>query len=537
MHSWQSPWTRLRSDQITCEEALSLLVDPQGNLSLEQLDDEVSYRFFREFEDRKSLPSVIPLLLWHGVFYLASPQEISAEEICRLSARTLTGIEIIPITSRSYLNWLFHQNASNSDQVTLEPFVNPLTGEEEQSHLEEITDKYLAQAFDQSHRIQALISIALQHRASDIHLEPTLEGLRVRYRIDGMMRTIKILPGDVGRKIVVALKVMSNMNIAESRKPQDGRIGQHYVTSERIHFNLDMRTSTYPSAEGEKMVIRLLPHNRVLNNNLELLGFTPRALATYHKWLQQPQGLILVTGPTGSGKTTTLYTTLNVLATDKVNVVTLEDPIECKFSHITQGQINETGGMSFASGLRAILRQDPDIIMVGEIRDAETAETAIQAALTGHFVLSTIHTNSAVGAIPRLRDLGVNPSAMGEALLGVLAQRLVRKVCKFCAQSYTPEPEELATIGLTPETCTHYQWQRGQGCDQCFFSGYLGRDALIELVAIDDQVRALMLRGEYTTLINHFKQADYDSFYRAGLEKIAAGATTIEEVLRVLGYG
>jgi general secretion pathway protein E len=413
-----SVWKRLCKQEISCEEALQLLIDKRGGLRIDLLDEDINYRFFHYFEDRKSLPPIIPLLLWHGYFYLGSPRPLSSEEMKLISNRTLTGIKNITVSSESYLLWFLRQNLPEPNSIA-SPIVNPLTGSNEEAHLDEISEIYLSQALDQTHRINALISVALQHRASDIHLEPTELGLRVRYRIDGILRTTRILPPEVSRKTIVALKVMSNMNIGESRRPQDGRISQHYVTADHLDLDLDMRVSTFPCVGGEKAVIRLLPRNKMMMTRLEDIGFNERSLNIYRNWLSQPQGLIIVTGPTGSGKTSTLYATLQLLATDQVNIITMEDPIEYNLSNITQGQVQEVGGLTFASGLKSILRQDPDIIMVGEIRDLETAEITVRAALTGHLVLSTMHTNDAISTISRLKDLGMNTNLIIESLLGI----------------------------------------------------------------------------------------------------------------------
>ncbi|PZU98930.1 MAG: type II/IV secretion system protein [Pseudanabaena sp.] len=528
-----SVWKRLRNQEITCEEALQLLVDKRGGLRIDLLDEDVNYRFFHHFDDRKSLPPIIPLLLWHGYFYLGSPHPLTTEEIKRLSNLTLTGIRNIPISSESYLLWFLRQNLPEPSNIA-SPIVNPLTGANEESHLDEISEIYLSQALDQTHRINALISVALQHRASDIHLEPTELGLRVRYRIDGILRTTRILPPEVSRKTIVALKVMSNMNIVESRRPQDGRVTQHYVTADNLDLDLDMRVSTFPCVGGEKAVIRLLPRHKMLTTTLEDIGFTEQSLDIYRSWISQPQGLIIVTGPTGSGKTSTLYATLQVLATDRVNIVTMEDPVEYNLSNITQGQVQEVGGLTFASGLRSILRQDPDIIMVGEIRDFETAEITIRAAMTGHLVLSTMHTNDAVGTVARLRDLGLHPSLIAESLLGVVAQRLIRKICSFCSEPYVPTKAELKFLNIPVQDIKYQDWRIGKGCEHCFGSGYLGREAIFELLNMTPEVRKIITEGSQSLLVEYLTEHDYETFYHSVSRKISAGITTLEEALRVL---
>lgn len=528
-----SAWKRLRNQEISCEEALQLLVDKRGGLRIDLLDEDVNYRFFHHFEDRKSLPPIIPLLLWHGYFYLGSPHPLTSDEIKKISNVTLTGIKNISISSESYLLWFLRQNLPEPSNIA-SPIVNPLTGVNEEAHLDEISEIYLSQALDQTHRINALISVALQHRASDIHLEPTEAGLRVRYRIDGILRTTRILPPEVSRKTIVALKVMSNMNIGESRRPQDGRVSQHYVTADNLDLDLDMRVSTFPCVGGEKAVIRLLPRHTMLTTTLEDVGFTAQALAIYRSWISQPQGLIIVTGPTGSGKTSTLYATLQLLATDKVNIVTMEDPVEYNLANITQGQVQEVGGLTFASGLKSILRQDPDIIMVGEIRDLETAEITIRAAMTGHLVLSTMHTNDAVSTVARLKDLGLHPSLIAESLLGVVAQRLIRKICSFCSEPYVPTTAELKFLDVTVQDVKYQDWRIGKGCEHCFGSGYLGREAIFELLNVTTEVRKIMAEGTQSQLVEYLAEHSYEPFYHSVRRKISTGVTTLEEALRVL---
>jgi type II secretory ATPase GspE/PulE/Tfp pilus assembly ATPase PilB-like protein len=492
----ESVWKRLQKKDITSrEEALQFLVDVKGNVHLEQLDSDLSDRFFSKFRDRSTIPHVIPLLLWKGELDIGSPITLSNKQkeviLHNVGAKT---VNIIPITEDSYIRWFRRQRPLDPNTIDSSQLINPLTGEIDQADIGETTDFYLSQAVDQTRRINAIISIALQHRASDIHLEPTPTGLRVRFRIDGILRDIKVLPLEISRKIIVALKVMSDMDIADSRRPQDGRIGKEYTNDESLDSKLDMRVSTLPCVGGEKAVIRLLPRDNPFSNHMESLGFSDRALKIYESWLHQPQGLIIMTGPTGSGKTSTLYTSLQAIAQEHVNVITVEDPVEYVLPNITQTQVCDPAGMTFAAGLRAILRQDPDIVMVGEIRDPETAETVIRAALTGHLVLSTMHTNDAASAIPRLKDLGPDPGLISDALLGVVAQRLVRKNCPYCSVSHYPSLSELQALKLDRED-THNSWRKGKGCERCFFSGYIGREAIIELIDIDDAFRQMIYEG------------------------------------------
>jgi len=532
-----SAWQQLRNQEITCEQALKLLIDEKGNVNLSLLDREVSYRFFREFPDRSLLPPLVPLLLWRNCFYLGSPIKLSTESIQSLSNCTFTNIKVIPISDSSYTNW-HHSRQQDPNRISSDPLINPLTGEREQENISEVTELYLSKAADQIGRVKTLISGALRNRASDIHLEPTQEGLRVRYRIDGILRDITTLPQEVSRRVVVTLKVMANIDIAESRRPQDGRIGERYAAGAEDELGMDMRVSTLPCVGGrmgieEKAVIRLLPRENPFTC-IEDLGFTEKTLAIYKAWLEQPQGMIIFTGPTGSGKTSTLYTSLQSVATEHVNVVTVEDPVEYILPRITQTQVNELAGMTFAAGLRAILRQDPDIIMVGEIRDPETAETAVRAALTGHLVFTTLHTNDAIGAVPRLKDIGPDPGLISDAMLGIVAQRLVRRICPHCAEPYKPKESDLRALGLTWETSNASNWRRGKGCSRCFNSGYLGREAVVELIDADDMIRQLIYEGTMPQMIRYLNEIGFDSFRVAAIHKVTHGITTISEVLRVL---
>jgi type II secretory ATPase GspE/PulE/Tfp pilus assembly ATPase PilB-like protein len=526
-----SVWKKLCRRELTCSEALQQLISPEGMLHFNALDPEVSLRFFQTIS-LEDAPPVVPLLLWQNCYYLGSPVVLTPEVVRGLCDRTLTDIKVLTISAKSYRLWYYTRNAI-VNQISVGPVINPLTGEEIQEDIAETTELHLAKAEDQIERIKTIIASALRNRASDIHLEPTGEGLRVRYRIDGVLRNITTLPPEVSRKVIVALKVMSSMDIADSRRPQDGRIGEQYTSGSSAQLDMDMRVSTLPCVCGEKAVIRLLPRENPFTT-VEDLGFTSQALPIYQAWLEQPQGMIILTGPTGSGKTSTLYTSLQAIATEDVNVVTVEDPVEYVLSCITQSQVNELAGMTFAAGLRAILRQDPDVVMVGEIRDPETAETAVRAALTGHLVFTTLHTNDAIGAIPRLKDMGPDPGLVSDALLGVVAQRLVRRVCPHCAESYRPKDRDLQLLGLSKSQVANAQWRRGRGCQRCFNSGYLGREAIIELLEVDETVREIIHEGSTAQLRSYLRTTGFVSFGRAAAEKVIAGITTAEEVLRVL---
>ncbi|NJK60625.1 MAG: type II/IV secretion system protein [Oscillatoriales cyanobacterium SM2_1_8] len=523
-----SAWRQLQIGNFSLEQVLHMLVDTEGEIHQEMLDEEVSYRFFQSFDERGDIPPLVPLLLWRGKFYLGCPRSLNDGELQMICGRTRTGIEIISISAQSYLKWHLRQNLPTQGEIEIEAVVNPLTGEEDSSKLEEITELYLAQAIDQTNRIDAIISIALQHRASDIHFEPIAEGLRVRCRIDGSLRLIKVMQADISRKIVIAIKVMANMDIAESRIPQDGRIGRVIKSGDGILTNLDIRVSTFPCVGGEKVVMRLLHRKKIAR--LHELGFEPQVLEHYESILIEPQGMIVVTGPTGSGKTTTLYASLRHLANDTVNIVTIEDPVEYTFPFITQGQV-QPHGMDFANGLRSILRQDPDIIVVGEIRDKETAVVAMRAALTGHLVLTTMHTNDAIGAIFRLKDFGLTDNVIGEGLVAVLAQRLVRGICSKCGETHIPSPEEIEFVGLKNRSMdSKAPWRKGKGCERCFFTGYYGQEALIELLPI----KAEIFDRSYDNLRKELNNLCKFTLFTSAKAKILQGKTTVEEVKRVL---
>lgn len=532
-------WQQLKQKQITCEQALALLVDATGRVSLDCLDPEVDYRFWRHFSNRDALPPVIPLLLWRGCYYLGSPMPLTAQVVQQLADRLNTEIKIIPILEKSYSYWHRLQSL-DTGRITDTAVVNPLTGELERENISEIAELYLSQTGNQIERIKTLISSALRNRASDIHLAPAADGLHVRFRIDGILRHITTLPADISRKVIVSLKVMSDMDIAESRRPQDGRIGEKYLVDQQEQ-GLDLRVSTLPCVScrkgepGEKVVLRLLRQQNSFTT-IKDLGFSDETRAIYEGWLCEPQGMIIFTGPTGSGKTSTLYTSLQSISTESVNIVTVEDPVEYLLPGITQTQVHEPAGMTFAAGLRAILRQDPDIIMVGEIRDHETAETAVRAALTGHLVLTTLHTNDAIGAIPRLKDIGPDPGLISDALLGIVAQRLVRKVCPHCAEPYSPTSADLKFLGLRWEEAHSQSWRKGRGCAHCFNSGYQGREAVIELLNVDDTVRQLIYEGTVTQLRRYLYEGDFTSFQISAIAKVTAGITTVEEVRRVLPH-
>ncbi|MFN3652772.1 MAG: GspE/PulE family protein [Armatimonadota bacterium] len=377
--------------------------------------------------------------------------------------------------------------------------------------------------------VDSLLQAAIGAQASDIHFEPQADSLRVRFRIDGVLSEQAVIPKNQQAAVLSRLKLMCHMDIAENRKPQDGR-----MSFDDHGRGYDLRASTMPTLHGEKMVLRILDKSSILVP-LERLGFLPDQLEGWRSMIHRPHGLILVVGPTGCGKTTTLYASLNAVNQTAQNITTIEDPVEYFIPGINQTQVNPRAGITFANGLRALLRQDPDVIMVGEIRDEETAEIAVQAALTGHLVLSTIHTNSASGTIARLANMGIDPFLIASALAGISSQRLVGRVCPHCAEEYEPEPEVLERLGVPPEYVRDWHFRRGVGCRTCLNRGYLGRIGLYEVLLTDDRLRQLIMRNASA---GELEAAAMDSGMRplaeSAWDAVRKGLTTVAEVARVV---
>ena len=375
--------------------------------------------------------------------------------------------------------------------------------------------------------VELMFEQAIKMKASDIHLEPEETMLRVRYRIDGVMQTVYEHPAELQDEIISRVKVMSDLNITEKRIPQDGRFNMN-VGDKRFDF----RVSTLPTVHGENVVIRILDQSSI-QITLTDLGMAPETLKMFNKGLLEPNGIILVTGPTGSGKSTTLYASLNTINSPDKNIITVEDPVEYQLPLIRQSNVNHKIGLSFAAGLRSILRQDPDIIMVGEIRDSETARVAVQAALTGHLVLSTIHTNDTVSSATRLIDMGVEPFLVASSTKAILAQRLVRKICEHCKESYEPEPEILEDLNLT-NLKQKIKFYRGKGCKNCRRTGYKGRLGLYEILLITEEIRRLIVANAgYDTILDKALEEGLIQLKYDGIRKVIQGKTTLDEVLRV----
>jgi type IV pilus assembly protein PilB len=380
--------------------------------------------------------------------------------------------------------------------------------------------------------VNSFLSQAIKDIASDIHIEPQDKTLRVRFRIDGLLREVGSFPRDIHPAIVARIKIISEMDIAEKRVPQDGRI-----KIKEAGRDVDVRVSTLPTIMGEKVVMRLLDQNAVILD-INKLGFSTENLKKYRNFYSQSYGMVLVTGPTGSGKTTTLYSTLSKVNSPNENIITLEDPVEYRLAGINQVQINPKAGLTFASGLRSVLRQDPNIVLVGEIRDSETADIAIRAALTGHLVFSTLHTNDAAGTITRLLDMDVEPFLVASSVLGVVAQRLVRTICPDCKENYTPPPDSLERLFLGVEPNSPMTLYRGVGCSHCNHTGYRGRMAIHEVMPITSQIREAINRKASSDEISNIAITQgMSTMCQDGIQKALTGLTDIREVMRVAYAG
>jgi general secretion pathway protein E len=386
------------------------------------------------------------------------------------------------------------------------------------------TDEHVIAAVDY------LLNYAFEQRASDIHLEPRAQDAVIRFRIDGILHEIETLPLPVHGAVTSRVKVLAGMNIAERRRPQDGRIKTH-----RSQREVELRVSSMATAYGEKIVIRVFDPG-VLMTDLQDLGFNADERERFEKWITCPNGLVLVSGPTGSGKTTTLYSTLRYLSGPEINITTVEDPIEMVDPRFCQVQVNPQIDVTFANALRTILRQDPDIIMVGEVRDGETAAMAVQAALTGHLVFSTVHTRNASGAVSRLVELGVEPFLLSSVLRGVIAQRLIRRICERCAVEGTLNPDQVTSLGIKVpvERRERLRVRWGEGCVDCRHTGLYGRTGVFEMLDVGRRVRALINEGRDANEINHAGRIEgMESLREAALRKLAQGVTTFEEVARL----
>jgi len=483
---------------------------------------------------------VIPIARTDGKLTLAmkNPLDIFATDEVRL----ITGLEVEPViaTEEDILNAINQAyGASSSSEIVNELIddigTTDISLAEKDSNDEEVSVEQLRELSEEAPVVRLanlILTRGIQDKCSDIHLEPGKNSLRVRYRIDGIMHDGLIVPKKAQASLISRIKIMADMDIAEKRVPQDGRIsavvdGKHY----------DFRVSTLPSVHGEKIVLRILDRSSVMIG-LNKLGFLPETLEMFESIISRSYGIVLVTGPTGSGKSTTLYSCLTKLNSGEKNILTIEDPVEYEIEGITQTQVNVRAGLTFATGLRTMLRQDPDIIMVGEIRDQETAMIAIEAALTGHLVFATLHTNDAPGAITRLQDMGVESFLIASAVIGVLAQRLLRTICPKCKEMYTPPRDAIRRLGMNVDENAEVTFFRGKGCDHCKGTGYKGRIGIYELMPITDKLRDLILAKSSSYAIKEAAiEAGMKTLKDDAMEKILLGLTTLEESLRVIYSG
>lgn len=421
-------------------------------------------------------------------------------------------------------------SSSQAQSTSIEDFAKKIQGLNERQLGDSTIDLSAINATDKQSIIQLInliIMRAIKEKASDIHIEPDETVLRTRFRIDGMLQEVMALPKAFEAAAISRCKVMAELDIAEKRIPQDGRIKLQLQSRE-----IDLRVSTYPTLRGEKVVMRILDKSTVLFG-LEELGFPDDTLITFSSLIKKPNGIILVTGPTGSGKTSTLYAALQCIKDPSINIVTIEDPVEYQLSNINQGQINPKAGFNFAGGLRSILRQDPDVIMVGEIRDYDTAEVAIRAALTGHLVFSTLHTNDSAGAMTRLIDMGVEPFLVASSLIGIMAQRLIRTICEDCKVEYQPPPAVIKQSKLLYQAGKTKVFQ-GEGCATCNQTSYRGRTTITELLVPNERIKELIVEKSATSIIkNEAMKQGMRTLRQDGLGKVLRGITTLAEVIRV----
>lgn len=490
---------------------------PHVNLYKQKINQSVLNIFSEELVKRYQ---VLPLTKTGNKLTVAmsDPLNYYALDDLRLS----TGFHIEPVIAKK-AELKLAINRYYGMQTSIEQMMKEVSEDDVElslANIQQVDDSPAAKMVNQ------LITQAVQLGASDIHIDALEEETKVRFRLDGVLRTERTLPRHMHAVLTSRIKVMSKLNIAEKRLPQDGRFQMD------IEFRkIDLRISTLPTVFGEKIVMRILDLSNI-DIGIEELGFSPENETQFKKMIQSAYGIVLVTGPTGSGKTTTLYSSLYRLNTDNENIITVEDPVEYQIKGINQVQVNPGIGMTFAVGLRSILRQDPNIIMVGEIRDTETAEIALRAAMTGHLVLSTLHTNDAVNSITRLIDMGIEPFLVASSLVGVVSQRLVRKICSSCSQAHQLNKEEQLLFqkrGLSVNDV-----KKGTGCSQCNSTGYKGRIAIQEMLYLDDQLREMITKNQPDSAYRQLLQArSFKTLFDDGLAKVAAGITSLEEIYRV----
>lgn len=457
---------------------------------------------------------------------MADPANVFALD----DVRSLSGLELLPVVAtredlQGAIERYCREDAEMENLRTAMDAEAP--AEDELSHITQVVEDAPIVKY-----VNLLIIQAIGDGASDIHIEPGEHDMRVRYRIDGVLHDVMRSPRSIQSGVISRLKIMAEINIAERRKPQDGRL-----SIGTRNGKVDLRMATLPTVWGEKVVMRILD-NSTARLDLADLGFSDENHKRFEASYQKPYGMILVTGPTGSGKSTTLYATLNIVSRPEINVITVEDPVEYRLAGINQVQVNVTAGLTFATALRSILRSDPDVVLIGEIRDHETAQIAIEAALTGHLVLSTLHTNDAASAVTRLTEMGIEPFLVGSALDVVLAQRLARRLCVRCKEPYTPSREELDSARFTwrpGEEQSLPRLFRAVGCSGCAKTGYKGRLALHEVMSVSEEIERLAVTHASSSEINRVaRQQGMTSLREDGIDKVRLGITSIAEILRVV---
>jgi type IV pilus assembly protein PilB len=512
----------IHEDQLTL--VLSIHLDaPVADLKHGEVDVEIA-RLVPEDFARRNL--VLPIARENGHLAVAmgDPSNLSLVNDLRL----ITGLQVTPhIASPSDI--LVNLTRIHTMHPRLNEAARTLQESRPQMQLDRIVTLELANVTSASPAVEIvnlLITQGLRDRASDIHIEPQKDYLRVRFRIDGVLQDMAHLPTSTGAALASRVKIMAGMNIVERRRAQDGQISVNVDGRE-----LDVRVATIETIWGEKLVMRLLDRSRSLIT-LPQLGFSRGAYAEYHRMLHSPYGMMIVSGPTGSGKTTTLYASIHELDKQVRNIMTIEDPVEYMFDNINQSQINKLADISFANGLRAILRQDPDIILVGEIRDRETAEIAVQSALTGHLVLSSLHATDAVGALLRFTDMGIEGFLIASSVIAIVAQRLVRKVCDGCKVAYTPTQEDIdfgASVGMPPPA----QLYMGQGCGRCNGTGYFDRIGVFEVLTMTDELKRLVIaKADHQEIMKAAMKDGMVPLRADAWNKVNLGVTTVQEVLR-----
>ncbi|MDN3504465.1 MAG: ATPase, T2SS/T4P/T4SS family [Rhabdochlamydiaceae bacterium] len=513
-------------------------------LSLKQLQDYASkfgLNFYKDLLDTEFVKKrihkikyevakekgVLPLFEDDGSIYLATSEPNSIDIIQEVSFLLKAPI-IEVISSRDSIMTAIEKCYSQNENET-GTFLKNIEEEKGDALLFPNEDEYDLLGQKESSKVIKILNMilleALGQNASDIHFDPTENGLNVRYRIDGVMHLRHRPPKNIQQQLITRIKVIAKLDIAEHRLPQDGRIKLKKGGKE-----IDFRVSSIPVAFGERIVLRILDKGNVCLG-LSDIGMEDNLLKSFRSFIKQNQGIVLVTGPTGSGKTTTLYSAISDICSPNINIMTIEDPVEYKLPQIAQIGVNHKIGLSFAKGLRSILRQDPDVILIGEIRDRETAEIAIQASLTGHLVVSTLHTNDAPSAITRLIDMGIEPYLISSSVLAVLGQRLVRKICPHCKVEYIPTVEEKHELDIHSDKIALY---KGKGCDQCFNLGYQGREAIYELLEVGSEIKKQLLNNPDASALQELAVSlNMKTMREYGKERALTGHTTASEVLRV----